>query len=169
MKTSVIVTTLCLLVGISHLAAGAPLQNQDPVESIRQRYANINTKVATYRKVKKDLSGFSAEGGELVAYFHGPSIMKMVATFYGEMGRAVEEYYYWKGELIFVFRQESRYDKPLSGKVVSKKESRFYFAEDKLVRWIDENGKQSEPTESAESQYLKSSKEFSAAAQSKGK
>ena len=169
MKISVMVTTLCLLVGISPLAAGAPRQSQDPIESIRERYANINNKAATYRKVKKDLSGYSAEGGELVAYFHGPSIMKMVATFYGEMGRAMEEYYYWNGKLIFVLRQELRYDKPLSGKVVSKKENRFYFAGDRLVRWIDENGKQTEPTASAENQYLKSSKEFSEAARSKGK
>src|SRR5580765_851415 len=114
----------------------------DAVEPIRQHYANINQNMARYRRVKKNLAGFSAEGGELVAYFHGPSVMKMVATFFGESGRAVEEYYFWNGQLIFVLQTENRYDKPLSGKVVKKTENRFYFKDDKLIRWLDENGKE---------------------------
>ena len=60
----------------------------------------------------------------------------------GESGKAVEEYYYRDGKLIFVYRKESTYDQPLSGKLVSTKENRFYFTNDKLIRWIDENGKQ---------------------------
>ncbi len=164
-----LILNMILVVFFFSCFGAAHAQKADPVESIRQHYTQINSKVPSYRKVKKNLSGFSAEGGELVAYFHGPSIMKMVATFYGETGRATEEYYYWNGKLIFVFHQESRYDKPLSGKVVGKKENRYYFADDKLIRWIDENGKETDPTESAEREYLKSSKEFSEAARSKSK
>jgi hypothetical protein len=66
--------------------AGA--QTQDPIETIRQHYANINQNVARYQRVKRNMSGYSAEGGELIAYFHGPTVMKMVATFLGE--RAAE-------------------------------------------------------------------------------
>jgi len=121
--------------------------------------------------VKKALSGFSAEGGELVAYFHGPSVMKMVATYFGESGKATEEFYFWNGRLIFVLRVDSRYDKPLSGKVVKKTEDRFYFRDDKLIRWVDENGKEvaSEKTEYAEKQkeYLESSKQLSDGARGK--
>jgi len=84
----------------------AAVQAQDPIESIREHYATINRKLASYRKVKKDLTGFSAEGGELIAYFHGPTIMKIGATFFGETGKSTEEYYYWDGKLIFVFRRE---------------------------------------------------------------
>lgn len=158
-----------IVISVLWFPGKAHAQKADPVESIRQHYAQINSKVPSYRKVKKELAGFSAEGGELVAYFHGPSIMKMVATYFGETGKATEEYYYWNGKLIFVFRQESRYDKPLSGKVVSKKENRFYFADDKLIRWIDENGKEVTDTQSAESEHLKSSKELSEGARSKSK
>jgi hypothetical protein len=136
----------------------------DAVETVRQHYANINQNLARYRRVKKNLSGYSAEGGELVAYFHGPSVMKMVATFLGESGRAVEEYYFWNGQLIFVFHTDNRYDQPLSGKVVRKTESRFYFNDDKLIRWLDENGKEvsSDSAEYAPKQadYLKMSKQF---------
>jgi hypothetical protein len=148
----------------------ATAQTKDPIETIRQHYAEINRRVASYRKVKKEVAGFSAEGGDLIAYFHGPSIMKIAATFFGETGRTTEEYYYWDGKLIFVFRRESHYDKPLSGKVVSTIENRFYFSDDKMIRWIDENGKQiaAAASEYIEKQndYLKTSKQFLAGARS---
>ena len=149
-------------------AAGAP--QADPIETIRQHYASINKSVPLYRRVKKSLSGFSGEGGELVAFFHGPSVMKMVATFYGEMGKAVEEYYFWNGQLIFVFRTDNNYDKPLSGKIIKKTESRFYFKDDKLIKWLEADGKEI-GTDSAgynekQNEYLKTAKQFSDGARS---
>jgi len=139
-------------------------QRQDPIEAIRQHYAQINRSAPNYRKVKKELSGFSAEGGEMIAYFHGPTVMKIVATFFGETGKATEEYYYWDGKLIFVFSRDSRYTKPLSGKVASTTEDRFYFTNDKLIRWIDENGKEVANDSTAygekQNEYLKTSKQF---------
>jgi hypothetical protein len=145
-------------------------QTADPIETIRQHYAQINRDAKNYRKVKKELSGFSAEGGNMIAYFHGPTMMKIVATYFGESGKATEEFYYWDGKLIFVFRSDSRYDKPLSGKVVGTSENRFYFANGKLVRWIDESGKQvadgSTNWEEKQNEYLKTSKLFSEGARS---
>jgi len=38
--------------------------------------------------------------------------------------------------LIFVFRVDSRYDKPLSGVVKSKSEEHFCFADGSLIRWL---------------------------------
>lgn len=144
---------------------------KDEIEIIRQHYADINKSVPLYRRVKKNLSGFSAEGGELAAYFHGPSVMKMVATFFGETGKSIEEYYFWNGQLIFVFRAENNYDKPLSGKVVRKTESRFYFKDEKLIRWLGEDGKvvSSDSNEYAgkQSDYLKTAKQLMEGANSK--
>jgi hypothetical protein len=143
----------------------------DLIETIRQHYANINKNVPLYRKVKKNLSGFSGEGGELIAYFHGPSVMKMVATFFGETGKAVEEYYFWNGKLIFVFSTDNRYDKPLSGKVVRKTEGRFYFKDDKLIKWLGGDGKEigsySPEYASKQTDYLKIAKQLSDGANSK--
>lgn len=173
MRTFRFMFILCALISVSTLCAGSPLlQAQDPTESVREHYASINKNVPLYRRVKKKLAGFSGEGGELVAYFHGPSVMKMVATFFGETGKAIEEYYFWNGQLIFVFRTDHSYDKPLTGKVVKKTESRFYFKDDKLIRWLEENGKEV-PSDSTEytgkqSDYLKTSKQLSEGANSKG-
>jgi hypothetical protein len=87
------------------------------------------------------LSGFSLEGGELIAYFNGLRIVKMTAAYFGESGRAMEEYYYWNEKLIFVFRRDYTYDEPMTGKIVSTETNRFYFGNDRLIRWIDENGR----------------------------
>jgi hypothetical protein len=153
------------------LSFAASAQVEESIASIRQHYAQINRDAAKYKKVKKELSGFSAEGGQLVAYFDGPSIMKIAATFYGESGKASEEYYYWDNQLIFVLRTDYRYSKPLSGKVVRTTVDRFYFSNDKLIRWIDENGKQaaSDTSEYSDKQkeYLNTSKQFTEGARSK--
>ncbi|HEV7395082.1 MAG TPA: hypothetical protein VGN86_01120 [Pyrinomonadaceae bacterium] len=119
-----------------------PAQQPNSIELIRQRYSDINKKVGRYRKVKKELSGFSAEGGELVAFFQGNGVMKLIATYYGETGRTIEEFYYWEGALIFAFRKQLTYDRPLSGKVVRTEAQRFYFENNKLIRWVNQEKKE---------------------------
>jgi len=169
----IIAMLIVLVSGFTTLTTGhaARAPQTDPIETIRQHYAGINKSMPLYRRVKKNLSGFSGEGGELIAYFHGPSVMKMVATFFGETGKAVEEYYFWNGQLIFVFNTEQRYDKPLSGKVVRKTEGRFYFKDDKLIKWVGGDGKEvaSDSSEYAGKQtdYLKIAKQLAEGANSK--
>jgi len=165
---SVVVVILALLV-TAVFAAAAP-QTEKEIQSIRQTYAATNRKLARYKKVKKDLSGFSAEGGELIAYFDGPAIVKIAVTHYGEMGKYYEDYYYREGKLVFVFRKITKYNRPLTGKVISTALSRFYFHDDKLIRWIDEQGKLVSSTSSEfakqQDEYLKSSKQFTDGARS---
>jgi hypothetical protein len=153
--------------------AGSPAaaaQDNASIQAIRQHTATINRSAAKYRKVKKDLSGFSAEGGQMIAYFDGPNVTKIAARFYGESGRASEEYYYWDGRLIFVLRTDYGYSKPSSGKVMRTEVSRFYFNDDKLIRWIDEGGKQVAPLTSEfaakQKDYLDSSRQFTEGARS---
>ena len=138
-KLTAISIGLAVTFGGTSLIVG---QTKDPIASIRQHYAAINKRAAKYRRVKKELSGFSLEGGELIAYFDGPAIMKIVTRHFGESGNTVEEYYYRNGQLIFVFEKISHYSRPLSGKVVSALENRYYFNDDDLIRWIGEKGKE---------------------------
>lgn len=141
----VIFAPLLVAIGWGEWVVASRAQTKDPIQSIRQHYAAINKRVGRYKKVKKELSGFSTEGGELIAYFEGPAVMKIAAAYYGESGRAGEEYYYQDGKLIFVYRKDSTYDKPLSGKVVKTEENRFYFENSRLIKWINENGKEVSP------------------------
>lgn len=165
----VVVVLFGVLASSEANAQGA--QGPDPIQAIRQQYAAINRNAARYKKVKKELLNFSAEGGELVAYLSGPSIVKISATFYGEMGRATDEFYYSNDKLIFIFRRHSHYRAPLTGKVVRTTENRYYFKDDKLIRWIGEDGKEVATTApefaQAEGRLLASSKQFVDGAQSK--
>lgn len=117
------------------------------------------------------MSGFSLEGGQLIAYLDGPAVVKLVVTHYGEMGRTSEEYYYSNGKLIFVFEKVSHYNKPMSGKVIRTVENRYYFDNDQMIRWIDENQKQADTSgeefRSKQKDLLENSNRFVAGARSK--
>lgn len=75
-----------------------------------------------------------------------------MSGYYGESGRALEEYYYRDGKLIFVYRKDSSYNKPMSGRVVRVEEDRFYFNDGQLIRWVGQGGKQ---VPSGDSEYQK--------------
>jgi hypothetical protein len=156
MKLLIVAALILVSFASAHSVFSHP-QTEKEIQSIRRSYSQTNRNQARYRKVKKELAGFSAEGGELTAYFNGDTIVKIAATYYGETGRTSEDYYYQDGKLIFVLRKESRYNRPLTGKVISTKLNRFYFHDDKLIRWIDETGKQA-PSNTPE--YLEQEKDY---------
>jgi hypothetical protein len=156
--------------GIALIPHGDTSQTEASILSIRRRYAAINRSVRKYKKVKKELSGFPLEGGELTAYFNGPRIMKITASYFGESGKATEEYYYWNEKLIFVLRRDYTYDQPMSGKIVSAQANRFYFDNVRLIRWIDQNRKSKPPGDgeyqAKQQELLETSNQFLKAARS---
>jgi hypothetical protein len=139
------IVTCCFAVICVLLATGSAWATDSAVEAkiktIRARYVQIEKGLKDCRQVKRELPGESAEGGELVAYFKDRSVEKLSAAFFGETGKALEEYYFWNSELIFVLRVESHYTKPMSGVVKNKTEERFYFADSKLIRWLSPDNK----------------------------
>lgn len=171
MKRITTVAAILIFGAVASGQAGAQDPDAASLQTIRRQYAAINRNVAKYQKVKKQLTGFSAEGGQLIAYLSGASIVKISATFYGEMGRATDEFYYLNDKLIFVFRKQSDYRPPLSGKIVRTTENRYYFRDEKLIRWIGEDGKQVSATApeftQTKSRLLASSKQFVDGARSK--
>jgi hypothetical protein len=146
MKRALIITVAALFVlfGRAHVAGQASAdspQEKEAISAIRQRYAAVNKNLSKFRMVKKELSGFSTEGGELTAYFDGAAIVKIAVVNNGETNSFFEEFYYAKEKLIFVYRKQEIYDEPLA-KVVKTKENRFYFTDGELIRWVNEDGKQ---------------------------
>lgn len=126
-------------------AESADQSIENKIKAIRQRYAEVERELKQCRQVKRELTGESAEGGELTGYFKDSSLRKLAAQFYGESGKATEEYYFFGGQLFFVFRTESRYTKPLSGVVKSKTEERFYFDGGKLIQALGADKKPMRP------------------------
>lgn len=157
--------------GLAGSALAGNSQLKDSISSIRGRYAAINRNLAKYKAVKKELSGFSTEGGELTAYFDGPKIVKIATTNNGETNSFFEEFYYSDEKLIFVYRKQEIYDAPMS-RVVRTKENRFYFGDGELIRWINENGKQVRAGDSQyperRTHYLGVSKLFTEGARAQG-
>jgi hypothetical protein len=131
-----IAISLCWLALLSGWTKGADAPIEEKIKAIRQRYAEVERELKQCRQVKRDLPGESAEGGELTGYFKETALRKLAARFYGESGQALEEYYFWEGQLFFVLRSESRYTRPLSGDVQSKTEERFYFEAGKMIQWL---------------------------------
>ena len=127
----------------------------DPTEAavrrIRAHFATIEREVPTYRCRTLELDGFSAEGGELVACYAGDQLRKLTARYYGESGRAEEQFFVWNQQLEFVFRTDDTYTEPLSGRVQHRAEERSYFVDGKLVRWLGP-GNVPRAVESAEAQ-----------------
>jgi hypothetical protein len=169
MKRALIITVASLFVlsGRASVAGQASANNpqeKEPISPIRERYAAINKNLAKYRVVTKELSGFSTEGGELVAYFDGESVMKITATHFGETGRSLEEFYYRDGKLFFVFHRRETYDEPLSGRVSKTAEERFYFNDGRLIRWLDSRGRSVAPGRGeyreAQARYLDGAQRF---------
>lgn len=168
MKRILAIATLALFISSGWANGSVPASADSPQEkhsisSIRQRYAAINKSLSKYKVVKKELAGFSTEGGELTAYFDGPNIVKMAVANYGETNSFFEEFYYRDGKLIFVFRKQEIYDEPMK-KVVKTKENRFYFSDDELIRWVNENAKHVAPSNGEylerQTHYLATSKRF---------
>ena len=131
---------VCLLLAAS-LARAADPSVEEKVKGIRAKYSEIEKQLKDYRQVKRDLPDESAEGGELTAYFKGPGLRKLSARLFGETGNVLEELYFDDNGLIFVLRNETGYTEPNSGVVMSKTEQRFYFADGKLIRWLNPDNK----------------------------
>lgn len=116
----------------------------DTIAVIRNEYTRINNLSSKMRIVKKDIADESTEGGELKKFYLGDSLKKTILVFYGEMGIVINEYYFSDAKLIFSYKVEKWYNKPMSmdgSKIERVEENRFYFFDQKLIRWVKNNGK----------------------------
>lgn len=112
------------------------------IEQIRDQYKNVNTNQTKYRLLEKDLMGETTEGGFMAAYIDQQDTRKIVATYYGETGKVIAEYYFNHSDLFFLLVKKYRYNKPIDqpgSKVASVKEDRYYFSNKKMIRWLQGN------------------------------
>jgi hypothetical protein len=101
---------------------------------IRAHFTQIERDVHGYRCRTMELQGFSTEGGDLEACFDGNTLRRLTAVYLGESGRVKEHFYFWNDSLEFLFSHAERYTRPLSGKVRSSEEERFYWSGGRLIR-----------------------------------
>ncbi|MDK2978222.1 MAG: hypothetical protein PWP52_936 [Bacteroidales bacterium] len=128
-------------------------EENDIVIDIRKKFTEIENNCNTsYKRTSKDLNDYSTEGGYVSIFSDNEQIRKAKTTFYGETGKAITEYYFWDNKVFFIFRQNYRYNSPIYITEDTEEgfeaydenktkiyEDRYYFLNETLVRWIDEN------------------------------
>lgn len=101
--------------------------------------ARIDSTLPSLVRSTHKLIGQSTEGGELTAYWDRTQPRLFVTKIFGEMGRTTTRYYYRTDTLPFLIVDLSeRYDKPLSGTVITRLEFRYYANGDSLLTWTPE-------------------------------
>ena len=129
---------LCILVInlFASLVSGQRVEPDGRVSLIHQRYNNINRNLATYRKVKKNGIEIDSEsGGRMEAYLAGKQIRKIVFRLNSESSRWQMEYYYWTGNLIFVYHKKVQMNMETM-RPESTEERRMYFEDGKLIKLL---------------------------------
>ena len=145
------------------------------------RYAAVESAVPGATVVKRDLQGYSSEGGQLTAYFQKGVPIKLTAKYYGESGQATEEYYFSRGRLFFILRTSRHYAEPLGAGANSsappklvrdEAQERWYFTNGELKRWLRPNGKtvvSGGEFDNQQENYLALAREFLVKARGKSK
>ena len=113
--------------------AGVPADSTEAIIlNIRKEYIRIKTDSAKYRVVHQDVMDESTDGKQMV---------ELVATFYGETGKNVTEYYFSGTKLFFCYQRHTIYTRPMSGVALRVEENRYYLDNLQMFRWLKSNGK----------------------------
>ncbi len=131
-------------------------QSTDSVIDIIKLQSNhIKENLKSYEKKTVEFFGESAEGGEATAFFESGELKLIIAVWCGETGKKQTEYYFHDGELVFSSDQIFNYNRPIywnkktakeNGDIevydpekTTVKENRYYFDNEKLFLWVDNN------------------------------
>jgi hypothetical protein len=145
-----------LLMGIVCFSA-CKKKPENVIADILKHYDEINKKQKDYKlKHVDDIT--SSAGGTITGYYRDEEVKKIVSEHFTDTCRTFTDYYFDDGMLILVIRQNFAYNKPISYTEERAKEkgdsiwyddkktkltiSRFYFSGNKLVKWVDGDGKE---------------------------
>ncbi len=139
-------------------------KESEEIVSIKKWFSEINSSISNYKKKEnKDIDIYKDSNPEkysyeseriyrlamvdLERYYESNELRKAIVRFYGYQEDLISEYYFWNDSLFFVFKTEINYLKSKSADDFTesdkkKMESRFYFQNGKLIRWLDHNKKQ---------------------------
>lgn len=128
-------------------------QNEE-ISEIRRLYKETQDNKNNYKRLSQDDFENSSEGGEVTAYKNSEEVKLIEAVYYGHMGKAKYEYYYKASKVYFVFIEEFNYNAPptqpsYDQEKTTKEESRYYFWNDEMIRWIKPSGEYSDPVSTA--------------------
>ncbi len=134
-------------------------KDSEEIKIIRERFNNINTSISNFtKKENKDISiskdtnpdnyAFESENIYRLAvtnvnrFYEDATLKKAIVKFEGSQEDLISEYYYWNDKIFFVFKTKINYSKAkwsdhFNESDAKKIESRFYFQNNKLIKWLD--------------------------------
>ncbi|HLG03636.1 MAG TPA: hypothetical protein VI731_08585 [Bacteroidia bacterium] len=110
---------------------------------IKEKYKHIRDNLQSYDTTETAIWDQSSEGGEVIGYFENDSLVLIEITYFGETGKTGLEFYFEKGQLIFVLDKHYEYNRPITDTVMFDPnktkitEDRYYFYQAQLIRWLD--------------------------------
>jgi len=132
--------------------------NDSLVKDIRLKYSEIRANLDSYDTTMIEIWGESTEGGQATAYYDNGNLKLIEVVWLGETGKNQIEYYFNNGKLIFAFDQNFEYNRPIywdektakengdneifDPKKTTVKEDRYYFNNEKLFLWLDNDKKE---------------------------
>ena len=129
--------------------------SEDDTTGTEKRCREIHQNLGAYKQKTLDYSGVTDQGGSISGYFDGGKLIMASVITLGETERGTDEYFFDGENLICVQKQRFIYNRPTymteeralkdgdstwyDDKKTIMKQSYFYFYEDRMVKWIDEN------------------------------
>ena len=106
--------------------------------------SKIDKNIKNYTLCKNNIFGLSTEGAQLLTYYDDSSLVKMSMTYFGETGNSEDDIYYMGDNVSFVRSIKTFYDKPFyidDYEIESQSLDMFYFQNDSLFVWLNDNTK----------------------------
>ncbi len=130
---------------------------ESAILDIRNEYKSVRDSLPSMAKHEVNLNGHSTEGGRcIVSKYQTNEIRFIEASFYGETGKSIFEFYLKDGQVFFIFSQIHRYNAPFYFDEDRAKEfgvdpfdpektkifeDRYYYKNNRLIRWINRDMK----------------------------
>ena len=111
------------------------------------KYSEVELNLDTYSVLELPLFDSSTEWGNLEAYYDDSGdLVKLTATFMGELGQTTYEYYLSHGVVYFLFERTQHYNAPIYDESFDEDLTRItqwwhFFNNWKLFYWYNEEGK----------------------------
>ncbi len=148
---------LTILLLATALFTSCKKKPEDAVANAMKHYTEINNKQKDYT-VKRVDDITSAAIGTITGYYRDEEVKKIVSEYFTDTSRTFTEYYFDDGMLIFILKQSFVYNRPRTyteekaraqgdsvwydDKKTRLDISRFFFANNKLVKWFGPDNKE---------------------------
>lgn len=150
-----IITLILVLLFLSQVIYA---KDGEDIKNIKKMFNEINQKANSsyleYSRFQMNDNSKSTEGGMIIAFVLKKKFKKISVKYLSETGKYDADFYFKNNKVFFIYTVRTNYNVPIyldkaeakkdgveafDPEKSTKEENRFYFKDDKLIRWIDKN------------------------------